>query len=220
MKPNPLTQSIIVVVTPTKTAMWQFCAAIVAFATVPTTQGQQEAFAATLDVENTHEYDCFICTLTVEHAFQKNFTSLLTACESLFGSEDVCRDFDVFHSDFSIDLNQSTLPSAARDVCVAHTRPGTCSDLSLEAWRQSPGYHGQRLTESTGATATTMDVRVSKAYGSRVCFTCFTEKIRQLMNIKKHFKTLSLTIFVLFGDACVMTGIWKSANFYYLRCSS
>ena len=145
---------------------------------------------------STHEYDCYMCALTVQHASEQQQDqqdqqqhSLLSACHSLFGAE-VCRDFDVFRTDFPLDTaalshshshSHSLTLTEAREVCRQNTAPGTCSDLSDEAWRQSPGYHGDRLTRrdrdkdsdgatstQTTATATVMDVRVSKAYGSRV----------------------------------------------------
>lgn len=139
----------------------------------------------------TQEYDCYMCVLSVEHAFEHNLPTLRLACESLFGIE-VCRDFDVFKNDFFID--QSSSSSSARAVCQLKTTPGTCSDLTLEAWRHSSSYRDQHAelashekekkeveekgsgvnksisssSSSSSSSATVMDVRVSKAYGSRV----------------------------------------------------
>ena len=172
--------------------MWKLNLCLVLGSFACSVQGDQRQQSPVQEAETgTHEYDCFMCITAVEHAFEHNLPTLRLACESLYGIS-VCRDFDVFKNDFFLD-SASSLTTSPRAVCEQKTAPGTCSDLSLEAWRHSPGYHGQRqsphqhqraelsreegagnhstaatATASTAATATVMDVRVSKAYGSRV----------------------------------------------------
>jgi hypothetical protein len=101
------------------------------------------------------EYDCYMCVLTVEDAIANSQTSLLKACESLFGAH-VCADFDIFEKDFDVPCSGDP-----RSIC-SQFKDGVCSDIDSERWRSSEENASTKRSENSD-----IDVRVSKAYGSR-----------------------------------------------------
>ena len=89
-------------------------------------------------------YDCGLCVFTAENAWESG-NSFQHVCESLFGAAQMCEPFLLRHPDIS-----SIAPSNARQFCQ---NLGACSDVS-----NLPPAHSMEQG---------LDIRVSKAYGSR-----------------------------------------------------
>mmetsp|Transcript_10997 Transcript_10997/g.16760 ORF Transcript_10997/g.16760 Transcript_10997/m.16760 type:complete len:515 (-) Transcript_10997:175-1719(-) len=103
------------------------------------------------------EYTCSFCVSSVEAAreIRAPSSSLLDGCNTLF-PQDICFLFK--HNNFIINHYDQ---SAARDVCQYHR---ICEDVSDEVWRAQQKKH---IIQSEPSSEPSLDIRVSKAYGSR-----------------------------------------------------
>eukprot|EP00286_Rhodomonas_abbreviata_P023963 CAMPEP_0181299982 /NCGR_PEP_ID=MMETSP1101-20121128/6641_1 /TAXON_ID=46948 /ORGANISM="Rhodomonas abbreviata, Strain Caron Lab Isolate" /LENGTH=530 /DNA_ID=CAMNT_0023405177 /DNA_START=41 /DNA_END=1633 /DNA_ORIENTATION=+ len=107
------------------------------------------------------EYACSLCTSAVDIAVEgTKDMSLLEACSAQFPSK-VCNE--IFKGkDFTVDnaaVKQNGVHS--RTVCQNHD---LCASLDGEMWRTTTAAN---KTKTTVDTASSLDIRVSKAYGSR-----------------------------------------------------
>lgn len=106
------------------------------------------------------EYLCYVCTVSVEHSIATKEESVLNSCQSLFGVEGayLCEELnDFFYKEHSeaLRVNVEDIDSDPRSVCEQ-------LDVCLAATR----YPFEMSALATG-TATSLDIRVSKGYGSR-----------------------------------------------------
>lgn len=96
------------------------------------------------------EYACSFCTGAVDRATENSISSFMTACNVQFPS-DICMMFR--GKDFTVDFHSLATGSvSSRQICELNN---ICEPLGNEVWR------------STSASSTGLDIRVSKAYGSR-----------------------------------------------------
>ena len=128
--------------------------AVAAMASAPTGQ------AAGLD-----EYGCSFCVSSVERAVSRG-EKFLSACEKIF-PVDVCEW--TFEDEVFANTDGSGMrlrEGGARQLCVDHSR---CESLEEESWRNTaqeavPPSFAILVKESAQSP---LDIRVSKAYGSR-----------------------------------------------------
>jgi hypothetical protein len=91
-------------------------------------------------------YDCAYCMFSTERAIE-NGESIYQACSILFPDDEICAKFN----NAKIDASEKEM--SARGICE---KAGTCHPNKKQDWR------GTRLRNSEN-----LDIRVSKAYGSK-----------------------------------------------------
>ena len=124
--------------------------------------GAAASVSADESIDTSFIYDCMVCKYSVETALQKKL-SIKDACAEIFEKDEgACPSYFSRHEEsFSLDHHQ-TSPADARAVCEA---AGVCSDLSAEGWRavaETRRRESQKIQSASG-----LDIRVAKAYGSR-----------------------------------------------------
>lgn len=106
------------------------------------------------------EYGCSFCVSSVERAVSTGET-FIAACEGIF-PQDIC-EWTFADKEFAKTVGKGLRlrDGAAREMCELR---GRCESLADEAWRDKDG--GAAVFAKSGKQSS-LDIRVSKAYGSR-----------------------------------------------------
>lgn len=123
---------------------------------------------ATLNAQMT-EYSCYVCRASIEHARVIKENSIITACQDLFGSEGsyICEDISMLSGNYALMNEHMNDNWDARDICVDRN---VCISLENETWRGATTAQELENTNSTPPSPIQkpfVDIRVSKAYGSK-----------------------------------------------------
>lgn len=104
------------------------------------------------------DYNCYLCSASVEQARITKESSLLASCNSLFnsaGGMEYCNSLPIAAA--KLNPLKFDLESDPRTVCE---EIDVCSSLRTEGWRNSK-------RSSTADESTSLDIRVAKAYGTK-----------------------------------------------------
>jgi hypothetical protein len=154
-------------------------ALLLADAATTTTATATAATTATVAVNSAGEpadtsfiYDCLVCQYSTERALQKKLPSISEGCLDVFGDADnMCSAYSSRHS---MDMSPHKTAAATGPGADAGADPhalcqgwGVCSDISTEGWRAIAETRRREAAPGGAGTEAGLDVRISKAYGSR-----------------------------------------------------